>query len=285
MQEIGDEMQAATQALSLGANNRETRVLDLCMAPGGYSRSILKYNPNAVIRGISLPPARGGHKLLLSSESNHADHIQCKFLDITMLAKEMGVDTVPPSHPESSRFIADRPFLNESFHLAFCDGQVLRTHRRPEHRAPFEVTRLRTSQLALAMQRILQGGTLIILLHKAHSWETMSLLYQISHFAEVQLFKPMKKHNTRGSFYLIAKNVQPEHEAAKAAVEGWKKQWWQTTFGGTEGTGDVVQWPNGETVQTLLNEFGERLMELARPTWAIQLKALRNESFTKEKVS
>ncbi|KAL9615934.1 MAG: hypothetical protein Q9160_009134 [Pyrenula sp. 1 TL-2023] len=286
MQQIGDEMQAATQALSLSAlapNNRDIRVLDLCMAPGGYSKAILKYNPDATIKGISLPLASGGHKLLLSSDPTHRDQIQCSFLDITMLAPEMGVDTIPTLHPESAHFLPSRPFLTNSFHLALCDGQILRTHPRPAHRAPFEATRLLTSQLVLALQRLAQNGTLILLLHKLHSWNTTSLVHQISRFADVRLFKPVKKHNTRGSFYLIAKNVQPEHEAAKAAVEGWKRDWWQTTFGGIDGTGDVVKWPAEERVRALLDEFGGKLVGLARPIWEIQLEALRNESFTKEK--
>ncbi len=39
---------------------------------------------------------------------------------------------IPASHPDAGSFSSDRPFLDQQFDLVFCDGQVLRTHERPE---------------------------------------------------------------------------------------------------------------------------------------------------------
>ena len=62
-------------------------ILDLCM--GGYTASALKYKPGATAFGITLPPAQGGHKVLQPSSKSS---VLC--LDITMLAKEFGVENL-----------------------------------------------------------------------------------------------------------------------------------------------------------------------------------------------
>ncbi len=62
--------------------------------------------------------------------------------------------------PTSEALFFERPFLGQTFDLVFCDGQVLRTHSRGEHREHGEPFRLRVSQLILALQRIDAGGTL-----------------------------------------------------------------------------------------------------------------------------
>lgn len=163
--DIGVELQNLTGALFPPAtSSRPVRVFDLCMAPGGYSASASRYNPGALIRGISLPPSQGGHEMLFTSPN-----LKVMSLDITMLAAEFGITNIPANHPDASSFILDRPFLGESFHLVFCDGQVLRTHTRGEHRERYEALRLSVSQLILAVQRIEPGGRLVMLLHRVDS--------------------------------------------------------------------------------------------------------------------
>ena len=250
------------------------------MAPGGYSAAALGINNGAVVCGISLPPSDGGHNLHLRSD--RPARVECLFLDIAMLANEFSATPVPHRHPEHMRFITDRPYFGQSFQLVFCDGQVLRTHTRPKHREDFEALRLTTSQLILALQRIDTGGTLIMLLHRVDSWQCIQLLYQFSQFAQIQLFKPQKKHALRSSFYLVAKNMQPDHQAAQLAVQQWKDAWWRGTFGGAEGIGLVRELVSPNIMQTILDEFGDKLIDLARPVWQIQLEALRRQSFTKD---
>ncbi|MCJ1293213.1 hypothetical protein MMC34_004766 [Xylographa carneopallida] len=273
MRQIAEELHSQTQALSPPVISGDViRVLDLCMAPGGYSAAALGINNGAVVCGISLPPSDGGHNLHLRSD--RPARVECLFLDIAMLANEFSATPVPHRHPEHMRFITDRPYFGQSFQLVFCDGQVLRTHTRPKHREDFEALRLTTSQLILALQRIDTGGTLIMLLHRVDSWQCIQLLYQFSQFAQIQLFKPQKKHALRSSFYLVAKNMQPDHQAAQLAVQQWKDAWWRGTFGGAEGIGLVRELVSPNIMQTILDEFGDKLIDLARPVWQIQLEAL-----------
>ena len=252
MQEIGDEMQGCTRALCPPSNSAgNITILDLCMAPGGYTASALKYNPGATAFGITLPPEKGGHKVLLPSYRSNI-----LFLDITMLAKEYGVDTPPLKNPDCASFLDERPYFGQTFELIFCDGQVLRTHERPGYRENHEARRLTVSQLILALQRIRAGGTVIVLLHKIEAWDTLELLYSFSSFSSIQVFKPVKKHAIRSSFYLIAKDVRPHSEAAKLAVNAWKLSWWHATFGGNDGTGGPNVTVSEDYIRLVLDNFG-----------------------------
>ncbi|OBT64110.1 hypothetical protein VE03_06249 [Pseudogymnoascus sp. 23342-1-I1] len=270
MQEIGDEMHKSTRCLSPQPNcEGKMDILDICMAPGGYTASALKHNPGATAFGISLPPQQGGHKVLLPRHRS-----TMRLLDVTMLAKEYGVEEIPIAHPDRTSFLDERPFLDQTFQLIFCDGQVLRTHERAEYRENHEARRLTVSQLILALQRIRAGGTIVVLLHKIEKWETFELLYRFSQFSSVQVFKPAKKHAKRSSSYLVASGVQPDTDAAKLLVEEWKQAWWQATFGGENGTGDRGSTADEDHVRLVLDQFGSQFIELARPIWEIQEKAL-----------
>ena len=278
MREIGDEMQAASGALCPSSSQSEdgVKILDLCMAPGGYTASALKYNPTAKAVGITLPPDRGGHEVLL--KSNRSTVLR---YDITMFAKEFGVDEVPCTHPGHDSFSLERPFIGQTFTLVICDGQVLRTHKRPDYREPTEANRLVSSQLIFALQRIQHGGTLIILLHKIESLDTIELLYLISQFSDVEVFKPLRKHAVRSTFYLIAKNVQPDVEPAIMAVTAWKKAWWNATFGGEQGLGARRLEIDDGYAQGIIDSFGDKFTALARPIWRIQANALKRSLFTR----
>jgi len=277
MRQIGDELQVSTGGLSLTSRDTEPiKVLDLCMAPGGYTTSALRYNPSATAFGITLPPGEGGHKVLLESARSRV-----LFLDITMLAKEFGVEKAPLAHPDNDKFLSLRPFLEHKFDLVFCDGQVLRTHRRADYREHHEALRLTVSQLILAMQRIRKGGTLIMLLHKIEAWDTAELLYLFQQFSSIQVFKPKSKHAIRSSFYLIAKDVQPDTDAAKAAVESWKRAWWTATFGGESVTGAAEVRAEEQYVRAVLDCFGSELIEIGRPVWVTQADALSKMDFVK----
>lgn len=39
------------------------KVLDICMAPGGYTAAVLKFNPRASTFAITLPKDQGGHPI------------------------------------------------------------------------------------------------------------------------------------------------------------------------------------------------------------------------------
>lgn len=257
------------------------QALNLCMAPGGYTWSLLQVNPDARISGITLPPEIGGHPMRLPY-GNEDPRVQVVFMDITMMASEFGtpVPEIPSQHPEAANFLNPAPYQDADFDIVLCDGQVLRTHRRAEYRQDREALRLTISQLIFGLKRIKTGGTLIILLHKADSWHSVELLHCFEEFSKIQLLKPAKIHAQRSSFYLIAKDVQPRYLKAIEAIQKWQKDWWNATFGGTECTGqdkEEDEW----RVSSVLDSFGPKLIDLGRPIWKVQLDALRKASYTK----
>ncbi|CAG8973509.1 hypothetical protein HYALB_00002834 [Hymenoscyphus albidus] len=279
MQQILDEMQGQTGFLNLPVRGEELHVFDICMAPGGYTAAVLKYYPTAKAFGVTLPEQDGGHAVLIPSEALAG----LKYMDVTMLINEFGDGgSVPKTHPDYKKFIITRPFSYYKFDLVFCDGMVLRTQERATYREKSEVVRLIHSQLILAIQRIAPGGTLVMLLHKIDCFSSAFILYTLSTFAKVEVFKPLKKHNTRSSFYMIAKDVQPESEAAKAAVKKWKNRWWKATFGDGKDEDEPIH-PKTETDESklfeMIQEFGPSLMELGRPIWDVQAEALKRTEY------
>ncbi|KAH6838583.1 hypothetical protein B0I37DRAFT_449642 [Chaetomium sp. MPI-CAGE-AT-0009] len=321
MRSIGLELDDATSALTI-EHDAHTRpaILDLCMAPGGFAAAALQRNPSALLRGISLPRELGGHEMLLRNWS-HTDpnaDIYVSFRDITLLAEEMGtpLSSIPASHPDAGSFSADRPFLDQKFDLVFCDGQVLRTHERPQYRQTTEPTRLLTAQLTLALQRLRPGGTLVVLLHKADAWPSVRLAHTLWGLADggVAFYKPRLAHRTRSSFYLVARGVRAGGERAVRVVEGWKGVWRWATFqvggvqeqerggggegvegvegglgrgvggegDGGEGGGDEVGSERDSECRAVLEEFGETLVKLARPVFAVQAEALSKAPWMKK---
>lgn len=290
MQRIGDELQRVTSALSVQlTQGSEPAILDLCMAPGGFSMAALKHNPNAILHGISLPQPQGGHQLLIPDWENNPK-IAVDFRDITMFAVEMGLaadlSDIPANHPDRSAFSSDRPFQGMEFDLVLCDGQVLRTHPRLGYREKCEELRLLTSQLVLALQRVRHGGTIILLLHRLDSWRSVALMHAFAAFSDIRLFKPRSGHAMRTSFYLIARNVRPSARSALEAVAAWKEQWKASTLGeNRESDEEAADNASDDTVNAVMGMFGPRVTQLAVPVFSIQATALRKAPFMGSKTS
>jgi hypothetical protein len=81
--------------------------------------------------------AEGGHPVLLSL-GKHDTRVQVHFTDITMWTKELGVDYIPESHPEVSKFQSGWPYSCKSYNLVICDGQALRKQEVAEYRGHSE---------------------------------------------------------------------------------------------------------------------------------------------------
>lgn len=278
MQTIGKDLHRFTKAFNIPHKVNQPAILDMCMAPGGFVAYCLSKHPNARVRALSLPVDQGGHEVLLE----HAN-VQVEFLDVTMLAGDMGVtkDDIPADHPDASSFLLDQRFSEgEKFDLALCDGQVLRTHERLEWREPNEARRLTTTQLALSLEHLRHGGTMVILLHKLEAWNSLKLLNTLCKFSDVKVFKHRQHHGMRSSFYAVAKNVQADGELAARAIADWKQEWKIASLGTSEECAKAFQ-ADGEDAKHLLDEFGERMLIMGRTIWSTQATALERASFMK----
>jgi 23S rRNA U2552 (ribose-2'-O)-methylase RlmE/FtsJ len=236
----------------------------------------MEHNPRALAQGFTLPLESGGHKVLLPPNSKTTIDL----LDINMLAADMGVDFIPPEHPDAHNFLPRHLQSEDIFDLVLCDGNVLRTHPRAAYRDVREAARLVMAQLTMALEHMKPGGTILVLMHKMESWKFVLLLRTISRFSIVQVFKPRRGHAKRSSCYLVASNIQPQHEDAVEAVRTWKQLWKTATFG-TEDEYEQLVRSLEPNVEDVLEDFGPRLIELGRNVWKTQADALATAPFVR----
>lgn len=244
------------------------------MAPGGFLSVAMYYNRGARYRAFSLPLENGGYKVRFVS----AARVTINFLDLNLLAADMGVDIIPPTHPEAAHFLPAQLSSRDIFDLIICDGQVLRTHKRAQYRENLESPRLTLVQLALGLEHVRPGGKMIILLHRIESWRCVYFLYVLSKFSTVRVFKPTTDHAKRSSCYLVASNIQPQHEHAIEAVRVWKQAWRTATFDTEEAYKQLTQPPQA-IVEDVLESFGPQLIKLATNVWETQAAALSKAPF------
>ena len=282
MQRIGDEMHETTGVMSLPNTGN---ILDLCMAPGGYSASALKFSPRASVSGATLPEELGGHTLFVRDGFGGAS--VCVWQgDLTSLVGDMGIDdgSIPERHSDFGGFQKDGVWSGKRFDLVFCDGQVLRnhSHNMAESRQRCEARRLTCSQLLIALRHVRVGGSMVVLLHKIDRWDTLSIIRTFDRFASITLFKPLTGHKARGSFYLVAQNIQPDHEDALTGIQDWTQSWKDATFHNL--TGEDAFSEDGvleKQVMEAMDEFGERLITLGEKPWKIQTEAIGKYSWFK----
>ncbi|KAE8373882.1 hypothetical protein BDV26DRAFT_55331 [Aspergillus bertholletiae] len=277
MTTIGHDMNRRTDGFQIKATGSDPHcILDMCMAPGGFLAAALTVNPEARAKGFSLPRREGGHDVRLPKSVN----VSLKFLDITLLAADMGRVEIPHDHPDAANFLPRQFTPGEAFDLVLCDGQVLRGHDRAAYRARREVSRLTLTQLALGLEHVKPGGTMIILLHKLEAPDTVQLLYTFASFSSVQLFKHVRFHAKRSSFYLLATNIRSNCLEAAMAVGEWKRLWDIATFG-TDETYHQARQQCSSQIHVILEEFGPTLARMGRPVWNIQANALAKAPFLK----
>lgn len=283
MEDIAKEMQCFTRAFTIKLTEDPKRVLDLCMAPGTYLAKALERNPTAHAVAFTLPPSQGGLVPIVSESETVKIHL----LDITMLAADMGItaDEVPPEHPDRASFLHTR-YLEDgrNFDLVLCDGAIRRTHERAEYRFHREARRLLLTQLALGLEHLRPGGTMIVLLHKVERINTIRLIRDFKTFATVVLFKPKSGHAKRSSFYMIASEIRSADDAALRAVKEWKREWkvatlgtdeeWRDDYSVTAGFGELG-------IEGVLEEFGPTLVKLGLKVWKTQADALKRAAFMK----
>ncbi|KAL8936523.1 MAG: hypothetical protein Q9216_004886 [Gyalolechia sp. 2 TL-2023] len=282
---IGRELREVGAFETNTSSPSDIKTLQLCLAPGAYTQVVLEQYPEASVCGITLPFEAGGHKMMIPYGSQDP-RVDVKFMDITMLIGEFLADsfTIPQIHPDTQNFIRKSPFSNAEFDLVLCDGQALRIHERAGKKEDTEALRLLNAQLVFGMTRMKPGGTFVMLLHKVDAYDTAILLKKFCSFANVTLFKPSAGHRQRSTFYMIAKNVQPKSIEARGCIAGWKQVWIQGTFGGDDGTGAAPRYPDPAEVDSMLSEFGPKLIEMAHEVWTIQLEALGHSKWIPQNV-
>jgi 23S rRNA U2552 (ribose-2'-O)-methylase RlmE/FtsJ len=248
------------------------------MAPGGFLKTVMALNPSATAMAFTLPRENGGHQVFLSPSSR----VCIDYLDITMMAKDMGFDVIPDDHADKNNFISQQKVpAGRLFDLVLCDGQVLRTHTRANYREDREPRRLFTTQLVIGLEHLRPGGTMVVLLHMFDSWHTIQFLWTFQKFAQVQAFKPQTSHKTRSSFYMIAKNIQSHHPEAIRAVARWKSDWEIATFGNDEQFKSEVIMKDEIGVEEFLEEFGPAIVDMGAEVWRIQADALERAPWIK----
>lgn len=267
-------MQQATGVFTLPG--KRPSMLALGFAPGGFVGEALKVNPNVQVVGITLPIRDKGVESLVKSP--RLDLIQA---DVTMLAVDLGVALaeIPPDHPDAKRFLPRAIRPTQRFDLVTCEGGVLRTHQIASYREHREAHRLKASQLAISLARVKPGGSMVVLMHKAETWNSLCLFYKFSEFSDVRLFKPEVEHQHRSSFYMIATGIQSQSDKAREAVKQWTAEWKTATFGTDEEYTKQCQ-DNVLDADKVLKEFGETWVDLCREVWARQIKGLERKSFT-----
>ncbi|KAL7823695.1 hypothetical protein V8C26DRAFT_418040 [Trichoderma gracile] len=277
MKGIASEMNRATGALRIHVKWPDrVRILDFCAAPGGFLETAMAMNPGAEAMGFSLPPTQGGHEIIMPL----GPAVMFKYADVTMFAGDMGLTDIPGDHPEAGSFDLVPNIPGERrFHLVFCDGQVLRTHVRAAYREQSEARRLTATQLAVGLEHVSLGGTMVVLLHKLDAVDTVSLVHTFSRFSTIQLCKPDRAHAKRCSFYMVATSIQSTSPLAQEAVESWKQTWRVMTFGSEEERVNKVREGHMEEEQVLVEQFGPQLVRLGREIWDIQARALEKAPF------
>ncbi|RKL47464.1 hypothetical protein BFJ72_g1698 [Fusarium proliferatum] len=278
MKTIAIDLDKATGALNM-SKVEQPALLDMCVAPGGFVDVAWAKTPGIHVRAMSLPVEQGGHDVKMLDAQ-----VDVEFRDITTLAADMGItkNDVPLNFPGPYDFLFEKVFDDtEKFDLVFCDGQVLRTHPRAEWREPREATRLALTQIALGLEHLMNGGTMVILMHKLDSWRSFDLIHQFSKMATVKLYKHYRHHKIRSSFYLVAKNIQAESAFAKEMVALWKRTYKIATFGTDEEYAEMHR-VTRETALVELGKFGEKYVAMGEKIWKTQADGLEKAPFLKK---
>jgi 23S rRNA U2552 (ribose-2'-O)-methylase RlmE/FtsJ len=283
MMAVGREMDSFTAAFGVGTTH--PRLLDLCMAPGGFVQHFLKQHRQGLVDGITLLEEYGGHEVLI--DMNLRNRVNFKFADVAKFAGEIGVEDIPETHTDAQRLQGAWPHAaTQTYDIVLCDGQVVHVMTEDEQLRPHgNQCQLSNAQLSIALQRVRPGGTIVALLHQTPKWRTFSLVYQFSKFSNVQLFKPQKSHAVKSSFYMVAKQVRPHAPEALHALNRCRRSWRKCTIEAqlqtpmSEGEGELL---SERDVKAILDEFGHSYIKLAEPLWDIQARALENSPWMKD---
>jgi 23S rRNA U2552 (ribose-2'-O)-methylase RlmE/FtsJ len=272
-----------------------SRVLDICLAPGGFAKFILELQGDSTICGVTLPRTQDGYDVVVPF-GPFDPRVQILFADVTACGLDYGLTAVECTKfsTKDLTLTTRRPFFGHSFDVVVCDGHIENVQkkvgagkwRRAQRRDDDDeddpaigrgkATSLMYAQLILGMQRLKPGGTLVMLLFRAENWFSLQLINTFDQIAEIQLFKPAHRFAAKPSFYLVAKNVQTRSETALHAIEDWKIAWRWATLRNNPRYPYIPFRADPTDVEKFLEERGERMVELAEPIWKIQADGLEH---------
>ncbi len=243
-------------------------------SPGGFSRHIFWSNLLATGTGISLPPQQGGHKNLLERKYRRR---------LTLVEADMTMFNSAPDEPvlfRGPRLMEPIPSCVSSrqFEFVICDAHPIPTGGIP---SPLASQRLLLSQLVMALDRVELGGTITFKLSHPERLYTAQYMYMFDRLSDGQVLvkKPETMHGTRGSFYLVAKNVGGTGESRgylEMYLEKLRRLWWELSREGARTLmyGDMNFVASLETM--IRPEVLARIVELGRPVWSVQLRHLEH---------
>jgi 23S rRNA U2552 (ribose-2'-O)-methylase RlmE/FtsJ len=281
MHRIGNEMNTLTGALNL--SDPTPTVLDLCLAPGGFTRYVLQRYPLAKVDAFSLPEDQGGHKVRIPY-GDQDQRVSIVFTDLTKFAEEFGLPDLLQDPNNSINHAKLWPYTIDRYDLVICDGQVPRQTAVWGEGDHFDPACLTYSQLYLGLKRVKTGGTMVVLLHRSSRVSIFRLIRMFFQFSDVQIFKSSKNHTIKSSFYLVAKKIQSEGAACLEAMEVFKLIWGKATIKDESVPADILFKELSHVVTSLQSElenFGPRYVELVRHIWKIQANALQIAPFVK----
>ncbi|KAF9006832.1 hypothetical protein BDZ89DRAFT_1079550 [Hymenopellis radicata] len=223
--------------------------------------------------GVSLPPQQGGHKNLLEG----------KYLRrLTLLEADMTMFNLTPDKP--SLFRDSFPMepipsciSSKRFEFVLCDAHPVPTRDIPP---PLISQRLLLSQLVMAFERVKPGGTIIIRFSHPERLDTAQYMYMFDRVSDgqVSVKKPETMHGTRGSFYLVAKNVGGTAESRaylETYLEELRRLWWEISGEGARSLKQEEDMNFVAPLETMIRpEVLAMIVELGRPVWSVQLRQL-----------
>ena len=254
-------------------------------SPGGFSSYILQKNKRARGIGISLPVTRGGHTFLL--EDVYGSRYELIEKDILQYDLEP-LRTLADTTFDTTRNLPGE-FLSR-FPLVLMDAHALRTYHHPQLTEPTQEEwkavhgcyrdSLLITQLIIGLESVAPGGTIITKLSHVECYPSAQLVYLLDHLCDkLILHKPRSMHSSRGTCYVVAKGVGGVRfaKARQVYLAGLRKLLVQLRHGGPDGRGRMISPGDLDfiaTTHTILNEYLDRLIDLARGVWLAQVEGL-----------